>query len=306
MIHQEQQKTLQRAEQAEKALKLARQSADEMIQISEQELAGKPFMEGARKRMLVSALEYYRGLMAQQADDPDAQKDLAAAQEYVNQILADLAVLQGGGRVDLLNRGDVRDDLGLTPEQHDGLQGLLQAMDRERKDGFADFSRLPAEAKQQRLLDDARTHESAVNKILSAQQQQRLKQIALQLQGLSAFHDVDVVTALGLTAPQKQRLQEVETEAFACGPDPGRGPGKGPEQGARAAEKFVAGLTEEQKKCWNTMTGEPFQGRMGPFGPPPDGPHPDGPPHGPDPHGPPPHDRPGPPPDGQGPHAGRS
>ena len=122
MIHQEQQKTLQeqqktlqRAKQAEEGLQLARQSADEMIQISEQELAGKPFTEDVRKRMLASALVYYQGLIAQMSDDPNAQKELAATQAHVEQILADLAVLQGGATVDLLNRDDVKDDLVLEP-----------------------------------------------------------------------------------------------------------------------------------------------------------------------------------------------
>ena len=61
MIHQEQEKTLQRAVQAENALKLARQSADEMIQISEEELADRPGMEGLRKRMLMSAFGLLSG-----------------------------------------------------------------------------------------------------------------------------------------------------------------------------------------------------------------------------------------------------
>ena len=64
MLHQEKEKTLQRARQAEEGLQLARQSADEMIQISEQELANRPFTEDARRRMLGSALVYYQGLIA--------------------------------------------------------------------------------------------------------------------------------------------------------------------------------------------------------------------------------------------------
>ena len=36
-----------------------------MIEISEKELAGKPGTEEVRKRMLMSAVVYYQGLMAQ-------------------------------------------------------------------------------------------------------------------------------------------------------------------------------------------------------------------------------------------------
>ena len=130
MIHQEQLKTLQRAKQAEDGLKLARQSADEMFQISEEELADKPFMDGARKRMLTSALGYYRGLIAQSADDPDARQALAVSQARVEKILADLAVLQGGGRVDLLYRKDVKDDLSLSADQEKQLDDLHQSLER--------------------------------------------------------------------------------------------------------------------------------------------------------------------------------
>ena len=135
-----------------------------------------------------------------------------------------------------------------------------------------DIRRLSAEAKQQRFLDDARTHEAALDEILTPLQQQRLKQIALQLQGMSAFHDAEVVAELHLTPDQKKRLRDVEADAFAPGPDPGKGPGdRGPrpEQGLRGVEKFVGGLTAEQKQRWQAMTGELFKARMGPPGPPP-------------------------------------
>ena len=300
MIHQEQEKTLQRAVQAENALQLARQSADEMIQISEGELADRPGMEGLRKRMLMSALVYYQGLIAQSGDDAAAKSALEPTQQRVQKILADLAVLQGGGRLDLLNRDDVKDDrdLTLSVEQRAKLNDLLQRLDRERREGFADFSRLSAEAKQQRFLDDARAHEAALDEVLTPQQQKRLKQIALQLQGMFVFHDADVVAELQLTSDQKKRLRDVEEDACFPGPDSGKGPGdRGPrpEQGVRGVEKFVGGLTDEQKRRWQAMTGEPFKGRMGPDGPPPHGPQPDGPPRGPDPHGPPPRRGPQPP-----------
>ena len=84
LIHQAYDQERKRAEQAEKGLKLARQSADEMIQISEQELADKPFTDEARKRMLTSALVYYQGLIALNGDDPAAQADLTSAQEHVD------------------------------------------------------------------------------------------------------------------------------------------------------------------------------------------------------------------------------
>ena len=311
MIRQAYEQERKRADQAEEALKLARQSADEMIEISETELAGKPGMEELRKRMLLSGLVYYQGLIAQCGDDPNARADLAAAQAHVNKILADLAVLQGGGRADLLNRDDVKDDLALTGEQRTQLDDLHRSLDRQRMGGGAAFLRMTPERRQQKALDEARTKEAAVDNLLTPQQQGRLKQIALQLKpGLSAFHDPDVAEDLKLTAAQKDSLRAVEADSFfprldpwrgpGKGPEPGfhlwslvtdrlfagrRGPGKGPEPGFRSPrEKFLALLTEEQKQRWKELTGEPFQESPHPFGqfPPGFGPG------GPEPHGPPP------------------
>ncbi len=161
LIHQAYDQERMRAEQAEKGLKLARQSADEMIQISEQELADKPFTDEARKRMLTLALVYYQGLIALNGDDPAAQAALASAQEHVNKILSDLAVLQGGARLDLLHRDDVKEDLeknglALTANQQAQLNDLYQTLDRQRKKGFHTFFQLDSDERKQRWLDEAR------------------------------------------------------------------------------------------------------------------------------------------------------
>ena len=291
LIHQAYDQERMRAEQAEKGLKLARQSADEMIQISEQELAGKPFTDAARKRMLTSALVYYQRLIALSGDDPAAQADLASAREHVNKILSDLAVLQGGARLDLLHRDDVRKDLsanglGVTAEQ----QARLDDLDRRRREGIPALLQLTPDEWQQRLLDDARAKEDAFDTILTSQQQRRLGQIALQLKPwLSAFHDPEVATTLNLTTPQKELLKTVEAEAFLAVADLRRGPGepgKNVEPVFRAAtEKFLAALTDEQRRLWKDMTGEPFKAAPQLFGPP-HGPRPGQQPPGPP--GPPP------------------
>ena len=300
MIQQEQQKTLQRARQAEEGLQLARQSADEMIQISEQDLAGKPFTEDVRKRMLASALVYYQGLIAQMSDDPNAQKELAATQAHLEKILADLAVLQGGATVDLLNRDDVKDDLALSAEQHAQLDELHRDQDRSRRENFAAFIKMTPDQRQQQALDEARTKEAAVDKVLTEKQQGRLKQIALQLKpGLSAFHDSDVVKDLKLTPAQKDSVRQIEAEGFGPGPDNHRGPpgpGIGPEPGFRPSptERFLAMLTDDQKRHWKEMIGEAFREAPrppphdhGPGGPDPHGPGPGGPPRPPQPPRPP-------------------
>ncbi len=60
----------QRAEEAEARFRLARRAVDELIRASEEELAHRPGMEGLRKRLLGSALSYYREFIAERRSDP--------------------------------------------------------------------------------------------------------------------------------------------------------------------------------------------------------------------------------------------
>ena len=247
-----------RADQAEQAPELARQSADEMIEIGEQELAGKPGMEDLRKRMFLSALVYYQGLIKQCADDANAQADLASHRGHVKEILSDLALLQGGGRAGPAAPGRREErpganGLGVTAEQ----QARLDDLDRRRREGIsrpspADPGRVAATAARRRPRK-----EDAFDTILTSQQQRRLGQIALHLKPwLSAFHEPEVATTLNLTASQKDLLKTVETEAFLAVADLRRGPGepgKNVEPVFRAAtEKFLAALTDEQRRRGRT------------------------------------------------------
>ena len=84
LVRREQEKTLaeqqkaesayhrerQRAEEAEARFRLARRAVDELIQVSEEELAHRPGMEGLRKRLLASALAYYQEFIEQRRERP--------------------------------------------------------------------------------------------------------------------------------------------------------------------------------------------------------------------------------------------
>jgi hypothetical protein len=54
-----------RAEEAEVRFRLARRAVDELIRVSEEELADRPGQEGLRKRVLTSALAYYQEFIDQ-------------------------------------------------------------------------------------------------------------------------------------------------------------------------------------------------------------------------------------------------
>jgi hypothetical protein len=254
----------QRAEEAEKRFQIAQASANEMIEVSEQELVDHPFMVGLRKRLLESALGYYQELVAQRRDDPTAQKELEVTRKRVQQILDDLAVLERTSRVDILKKPDVRTDLKLAPEQGDKLDELLRRIDDQAREQFREFGRLTSAERRQRFLELARAKDNGVMEALNMQQFTRYQQLALQAQGLAAFHDPTIIAALKLTAVQRERLRAIVSEARPPGPRPG-GPEKQPPLDARSPdEKFHALLTEEQARRWKELTGEPFKGSLRP------------------------------------------
>jgi serine/threonine protein kinase len=287
LIHAEQAKTSaayererQRAAEAEDRFRLARRSVDDMIRISEEELADKPHLHGLRKRLLESALAYYQEFVDERRDDPAAQADLLDTKARVEKILADLAALQGAGRLALLGQPPVLDDLDLSDPQRAEVRELLARQREEGMELFREFGALKAEEWRKRFVALARSHDEAAQAILSRQQLTRLRQIAIQLHGVAAFREPDIAAALKLTPEQRDRLQAIETElALASwegpprngrrpdGPPPPRGGTMPPPPDHRGLhdEKRREGLaqallvlTDEQKQMWKELTGPPF------------------------------------------------
>ena len=93
----------QRAEEAEARFRLARRAVDELIRVSQEELAHRPGMEGLRKRLLASALAYYQEFIEQRRNNPGSQAELRDTTQQVETILADLAVLRAAGDLFLLD-----------------------------------------------------------------------------------------------------------------------------------------------------------------------------------------------------------
>jgi RNA polymerase sigma factor (sigma-70 family) len=123
--------------------------------------------------------------------------------------------------------------------------------------------------------------DETINRILTAAQGQRLREISLQLRGGHALSDPDVAEALKLTKDQKEKLQEIRKEAMktmqkiglqAMG-DAARGglnPGAFQKNTEQVAEKMkerwndlgnrlLEILTSEQKGEWKKLTGEAFK-----------------------------------------------
>jgi eukaryotic-like serine/threonine-protein kinase len=147
----------QRAEKAEARFRLARRAVDELIRASEEELAHRPGMEGLRKRLLASALAYYREFIEQRRSDPGAQAELRDTTRKVETILADLAVLRAAGELYLLAQPPALDDLRLDELQRRKVADLSARAGRRWVDAFGDPARLPARPERVRMaLEQAR------------------------------------------------------------------------------------------------------------------------------------------------------
>jgi serine/threonine protein kinase len=263
----------QRAEEAETRLVLARRAVDELFRVSEEELADRPGMEMLRKRLLRTALAYYQELLPEQRDNPSAKAELLETTERVEKILADLAVLRAATHFYLLCQPLVLDDLQLTSQQRAQMKELTARVGKEWMESFRDIGLVSPAERGKRTIAQARTNETELNAILTAEQQARLRQIGLQSEGSSAFRDPEVAAKLELTPEQRERIRVIEDDAaFGWMRTMGRSPAQG-EAGSEAKERktnerLLAVLTEAQVRKWLTMSGDPVRGTLVPFGAP--------------------------------------
>jgi hypothetical protein len=287
-----------RAREADDRFRLARRLADEMIQIAEQETAEDPQQQLIRRRMLEVAVAYYQEFIDLRHENPGAQADLEITQSQVKTLLADLAVMHEAFRHMLLNDRSVQDELKLSPEQRNRLQAIFQDIQDRGPLQRRDMPHLSADQRSQQLLSEMKAHETAIAEILTTPQLARLRQIALQVRGLLAFQEPEVIAALELTREQREEFREMCRKMpppSRRGPDhepnfrPGAegkfGPPDGREEGHRGpprrgprpdsgseTRRALAVLTPEQRQRYAELTGPPFtagpQGMQGHRGPP--------------------------------------
>lgn len=291
-----------RANEAEKRFQQARQVVDSLIEFAEEELAGNWAMDSTRQRLLGIALGYYQDTMDQRRGDAAGQADLERVQQRVKDILHEMDVLQREMRREALERPAVREALSLTGDQPERLAKLQAQWREEREQNQIALRDLGEDARRRRMVAIAEDHDRAMDDLLSSQQSQRLKEIVIQLAGILAFKDPEIITALNLTGAQRKAIREIERDLFRPpqgppnfeprGTGPGQGPGQRPGPGRgfpgkwggfpriskrESVAKVLAILTPEQVRIWGELTGAPFEGvDEFPFrGAPPDfGPHP--------------------------------
>jgi serine/threonine protein kinase len=302
MIGQEQAKT-QTALAAERQRGVeARRALDLLVEVAEQELAQRPDLQGLRRRLLETALNYYQDFIETHGGDAGAQAALAAGKQRVRSILDELATLEGAHLLHLAIQPDVQQDLLVGEEQKKQLVILRDRSWEQFLAGLREEAPLATDSRRQKLYELAKTQEAGMSEILQPHQIKRLRQIELQLQGPRAFHDSYAVDSVKLTAEQRRRIRDIKEETMAAlfakpfgkvrfeqsgpkkGPD-GKGlspiaagdfskPKNFEEIHRREMEQILALLTPEQFKHWQALIGLPFQGNlrppfMGAFGGPP-------------------------------------
>lgn len=259
-----------RAEQAESRFGLARRAVDELISISEEELAYRPETVILRKRILRSALAFYQEFLIERDDDPQAQTELLETTKRVGRLLADLEVLRSSMHFYLLFQPEVQEDLLLSKDQLPKVKQLTSDVVEEWKQSFKDFGVATPSERARRILKQAKVNDEKLNMLLTMDQQDRLRQIGLQAEGAAAFRDQEVSDAIGLSLQQLERIRVIEEDASVSWMRKKRGVDRndshaksGPEltndSKTITDQRILELLTDDQIRKWRELTGEPLK-----------------------------------------------
>jgi len=185
----------------------------------------------------------------------------------------------------VLTNKALQGELKITPEQTEKLKPVTEkqvAMQKKQAEMFGGFGKgkgggFDKEKAQEFFKEFQAVQEEAkkaVDQTLNEKQKTRLKQIEVQAMGVRAFTDEDASKQLNLTDSQKTKIKgvadefqkdrgEAMRELFQGG---GFGDAEKRAEVDRKVEKMQkaamtqieAALTDDQKKTWKTMVGEPF------------------------------------------------
>jgi len=263
-----------RAQEAETRLALARRAVDELMRLSEEELANRPGMELLRKRVLRTALSFYQEFLVEPRDDLAGRAELLETTGRVERILADLAVCRLTTRFYLLCQQAVIDDLQLSGTQRAQVNELTTRVGKEWKDSLRDIGLTSPAERAARTLAQARVNERELLAVLTGAQLARLEQIGRQSEGPSAFRDPEVAAAIGLTTEQRERIRVIEDDAAfgwmraAAQASHGASAMASQEKKRSLDERLLEVLDKDQANKWREVVGKPVRGVLIPFGAP--------------------------------------
>jgi hypothetical protein len=269
---------------AEKSFREAREAVDQFAQIGEEELAGNPLLEATRRRMLVTALDYYENFIHQRPDDPSICEELEASRAKAEKILSELTTLMRMDQYTLLQQKAIQDLLQLSEEQRKAI-AEIDALWQKAVGEFHEFHGSGPDWERRRL-QLAQEQERQVARKLGSEQLRRFKQIALQSLGPAAFREPEVITALKLTTAQRERIRAIEANTvftwavwlysgpaqsesrhkvvFGSGSPRSELPRNSYDELRTSALAQIRQevLTPEQVQRWKELTGDPVDGKI--------------------------------------------
>jgi Spy/CpxP family protein refolding chaperone len=212
---------------ADESFRQARQAVDSFLQISEEELAGKPSLHETRRRFLQTALTYYNDFLEKRKNDPAVREELAKSSQWATRIAEELAALERFASYMLLTIRAVQEDIKLTATQREELGSLLSLAGNSGPDGLPRLN----EVENVSIAEQVKALEEKISQVLTPQQVKRLSQIELQRRGPFAFKSAEVAKVLNLTAEQRKKISAIIEEdspqrrgGFDHGPPDEHGP----------------------------------------------------------------------------------
>ena len=255
-----------RADEAEAQFQLARRSVDELVRVSEEELAYNPSAESLRRRLLTSVLSYYQEFIEQRRGDPHAQEGLAEATRRVESILNGLRALRAAGQIKLLNQPPVAEELRLSEGQRAKAQELLNRVEELWHEMFRDIGQTPAAELHRRFVERSQLNEADLKAMLSPEQLRRLHQLDLQADVAAALREPEVLAKIKLTEEQRDRIKTIEQQEMAhwkgghqrdATPNSAeKNPGRNLPSSKN--DRILEVLTKEQAVVWRELTGTPL------------------------------------------------
>ncbi len=184
-----------------------------------------------------------------------------------------------GGRMGglmLLNNARVQTELKMTPEQISKIQPKQQEVQGQMRELFQNaggFQNMSDEDRQKLMGKIRELQSKAVADILDATQQKRFRQIQLQVEGPLALARKENADGLKLTDEQRTKVADIQRASqreqreamqgvdFQNMSDEDRQKLTSRMQAINktANEKIEALLTDDQKKQWKAMLGDPFK-----------------------------------------------
>jgi Spy/CpxP family protein refolding chaperone len=177
----------------------------------------------------------------------------------------------GGGAAGFLMAPNVQKDLNLTDAQVRKVQETLREIRERHQDAYSALRDASPDVRGAKMVTLNESVNDEVKKALSfsAEQSKRFDQISLQAHVLQAFANPTVNEKLKLTNDQKSKIREIaeatrSSVAGASNKDASEQE-RTDARNKRAATqkenitKVQALLTDDQKKAWKELTGEPIE-----------------------------------------------